>query len=431
MAVIVAQSQSPAASLDSAALRLYSGVYQWSPTAYIYLQPWEELTGFGKPMLVAFDESGDVRTLYPGGGDEFTTGPGMGVPEPVESRVQFQRDTSGHIVSLSWRRAEAPPRIAKRMAIEKQEDVRFVSGSLQLAGTVTTPLNGGRHPAIILVHGSGAESRDHLLPYAHFLVRHGFVVFGYDKRGVGASTGDWNMATLEDLAGDVIAAFDYLKTRPDIEPRQIGLLGISQAGWIMPIAAVRAKGLAFIINISGAGVPVWETTLDQARNEMTMTRMPANTVEQIIALLRLQYDYARTGQGWDAYAAARSALAARMGPPPDTIPGAPDAPYWGFIRRTYFFDPTSTLRQLKTPTLAIWGELDNNIIANKNKAAWDAAMATSGNRDYTGVILQKADHAQYEANTGSNAEMKTLSRFVPAYRTTVEGWLAKRIRGFK
>jgi len=262
-------------------------------------------------------------------------------------------------------------------------------------------------------------------------VRHGFVVFGYDKRGVGASTGDWNLATLEDLAGDVIAAFDYLKTRRDIEPRQIGLLGISQAGWIMPIAAIRAKDLAFIISVSGAGVPVWETTLDQARNEMTMTGMPVTSVEQIIALLRLEYDCARTGQGWDAYAAARSVLAARMGPPPDTIPATPDSPYWGFIRRTYFFDPASTLRQLKTPTLAIWGELDNNIMANKNKAAWDVAMSASGNRDYTSVILQKADHGQYEANTGSNAEMRTLSRFVPAYRATVEEWLAKRIRGFR
>jgi uncharacterized protein len=227
------------------------------------------------------------------------------------------------------------------------------------------------------------------------------------------------------------AAFDYLKTRREIDPRQIGLLGISQAGWIMPIAGVRAKDLAFIINLSGAGVPVWETTLDQARNEMTMTGMPASTVEQIVALLKLQYDYARTGQGWDAYVAARSALAARMGPPPDTIPATPDAPYWRFIRQTYFYDPAATLRQLKTPTLAIWGELDNNVLADKNKAAWDAAMAGSGNPDYTGVILPKADHGQYEAKTGSNAEVKTLSRFVPAYRSTVEAWLAKRIRGFK
>jgi hypothetical protein len=63
MAAAVTHSQSPAPALDSAALSLYSGVYQWNESAYVYLQPWEELNGFGKPMLVAFDESGEVREL--------------------------------------------------------------------------------------------------------------------------------------------------------------------------------------------------------------------------------------------------------------------------------------------------------------------------------------------------------------------------------
>jgi Predicted hydrolase of the alpha/beta superfamily len=79
-------------------------------------------------------------------------------------------------------------------------------------------------------------------------------VLGYDKRGVGESTGDWNAATYEDLAGDAVAAVEYLKTRRDIDAAQIGLLGISQAGWIMPLAAVRSKDVAFLISISGAGV---------------------------------------------------------------------------------------------------------------------------------------------------------------------------------
>jgi hypothetical protein len=94
------------------------------------------------------------------------------------------------------------------------------------------------------------------------------------------------------------------------------LLGISQAGWIMPLAAVRGKDIAFLISISGVGVPPAETTIDQAQNEMTMTRMPRQNVEMIIALLKLQYEFARTGQGWEAYAAAREKLAARMGKPP-------------------------------------------------------------------------------------------------------------------
>ena len=82
------------------------------------------------------------------------------------------------------------------------------------------------------------------------------------------------------------------------------------------------------------------------------------------------------------------------------------------------------------PTLALFGELDNNIVAEKNKAAWEAALKASGNRDYTLRILPKANHLQLEAKVRSNAKMASLQRFVPAYFTTIQDWLAKRIRGF-
>jgi hypothetical protein len=113
-------------------------------------------------------------------------------------------------------------------------------------------------------------------------------------------------------------------------------------------------------------------------------------------------------------------MVAKMRPPPDTIPGTPDHPYWQFIRRLYFYDPVPTLRQLQAPTFALWGELDNNILAEKNKAAWEAALKAGGNRDYTLRILPKANHAQLEAKIRSNKEMPSLQRFVPAYFTTIE-----------
>jgi pimeloyl-ACP methyl ester carboxylesterase len=418
--------------VDESVLREYTGVYQWGLNAFVYLQMWDEFSGFGKPQLVAFDESGDVRTLYPiDGNNNFFAGPGAAMPASIESRVAFQRDAAGKIVSLTWQRNGVAPRTAKRVETEKWDDVRFTNRDVQLTGTLIAPSTGGKHPAIVLVHGSGAENRAYMLPWARFLIRHGIAVLSYDKRGVGGSTGDWNIATYDDLAGDTVAAVEYLKTRRDIDPAQIGLLGISQAGWIMPLAAVRSKDVAFLISISGAGVTPAETTIDQARNEMTMTGMPATAVADITGLIGLQYDFARTGKGWDAYAAARATLVARMGAPPETaFPSTPDHPQWQAIKRTYFYDPTPTLRQLTVPTLAIWGELDNNIVADKNKPAWEVALKAAGNRDYALVVLPKANHAMLEAKVGSNAETKSLQRFVPAYFTTVNDWLAKHLRGF-
>ena len=424
--------QAPAVrAVDENVLREYTGVYRWEPTAFVYLQMWNEFSGFSKPSeLVAFAESGEVRTLYPTDRDRFFAGPGMAVSASIESRIEFQRDGTGKIVSLTWHREGTASRTARRVEIEKREDIRFSSGGVQLTGTLASPATDGKHPAIILVHGSGAQNRESMLPFSRFLIRRGMAVLGYDKRGVGGSTGDWNTASFDDLAGDVVAAFEYLKTRSDIDHTQIGLLGVSQAGWIMPLAAVRSTDLAFLISISGAGVPAAETTLDQARNEMAMTGMPPETLEAIMTVLKLQYQFARTGQGWAEYAAAREKVAARLGKPPDTIPGTADHPYWDVIRRSYFHDPIPILRRLQVPTLALWGELDNNILAEKNKAAWESALKAGGNPDYTLQILAKANHAQWEAKIGSNAEMKSLDRFVPAYFTTIQDWLAKRIHRF-
>jgi pimeloyl-ACP methyl ester carboxylesterase len=415
-------------AVDEVALREYTGVYRWDDDkTFLYLQIWDEFSGFGKPkQLVAFDESGDVRVMYPTAADQFFTGPGAAVASSVESRIDFQR--AGPMI-LKWQRSGSPSRTARRVDIERPESVQFSNGDIRLAGTLIRPSSGAKHPGIILVHGSGAENREYVLPFARFLVRHGVAVLGYDKRGVGQSTGDWNTASYAELAGDVAAAFDYLKTRPDIDAAHVGLLGVSQAGWIMQMAAARIPDLAFLISISGAGVSPAETTLDQTQNELTATGMKPPMVTAIVGLMKLQYEFARTGQGWDEYLAARQKLAAQMGPPPDSFPGTPDHPYWQTIKRSYFYDPDPIIRQLRLPVLAIFGELDNNIVAEKNKSAWEAALKAGGNRDYTLVILPKANHLQFEAATGSNAEMPSLKRIVPSYYSTVANWLGKRVAG--
>ena len=81
----------------------------------------------------------------------------------------------------------------------------------------------GKHPAIILVHGSGPEDREFVLPFARFLVPRGIAILGYDKRGVGGSTGDWKTASFDDLAGDVVSAFAKYR-------RECGLVDYGAAG---------------------------------------------------------------------------------------------------------------------------------------------------------------------------------------------------------
>ena len=80
------------------------------------------------------------------------------------------------------------------------EEVTFPNGNVRLAGSLLVPPGVGPHPAIVFVHGSGAEGRYASRYLADRFARAGFVALIYDKRGVGASTGDWRHATFDDLA---------------------------------------------------------------------------------------------------------------------------------------------------------------------------------------------------------------------------------------
>jgi uncharacterized protein len=417
-------AQKPGQPLDEKSLRDYAGYYRWESGELLYLQPWGELAG--RTQLVAVDASGEVRTLYNIARDTFFASSAAAISSPVESRVIFQR-TGGEVSAVTWRRGENAPRIARRARIERREEARFTNGDIQLAGTLISPATPGRHPAIVLVHGSGAEDREYLLPLAHFLVERGIALFGYDKRGVGGSSGDWRVANYEDLASDVVAAVRYLESRDDMDAKQIGLLGWSQAGWVMPLAASRTSNIAFLISVSGAAIPPWQTAIDATRSDLTARGMKRETIEDITALMRLQYDYARTGQGWDAYASAREKLVARIGRAPESFPGTPNAPYWGEIKRMYLYDPAPALTKLRVPTLALFGELDDNILATKSKPAWEEALRAAGNTDYSLMVVPRANHLMLEAKIGSTAEMPSLQRFAPAYRTTVQDWLAKHV----
>lgn len=425
-ALVVAGATLRSRPLTAEAWREHVGVYQFGPDEFVYLQIWNELTGSDR--LVAFHESGDVRVLHPEGADQFYTGPGAALDTPVESRVAFTRDAQQRIASLTWRRGDSPARRAQRVDIERHETVSFVHDEVRLAGTLILPAGAGRH-AIVLVHGSGAQTRDAILPFARFLVRRGVAVLAFDKRGTGASTGDWTTASFDDLAADVAAAADHLKARDDIDPARIGVLGVSQAGWVMPLAAARTRAIAFVISVSGAGVSPAETTIDHAKNEMQAAGTPPALVAQIAGLMELQYAYARSGAGWTRYAEARDALASRMRPaPPATFPGTPDHPRWQEIRRLYTYDPTPQLQQLRVPVLALFGELDNNILPNKNRDAWKAALTSGGHTDYALEILPRANHIMLDARLGTNAEMASLQRFVPAYAQTILTWLEPRLR---
>ena len=140
----------------------------------------------------------------------------------------------------------------------------------------------------------------------------------------------------------------------------------------------------------------------------------------------------RTGRGWDDYPAARETIAARMGGnPPESFPATQDHPSLQFIRPLILHDPAPAIRQIQLPTLALFGELDNNILAEKNRAAWEAAL--TGRRPSR---LHAADPAEGQSRpSGSEGWQQRRDEIAAAIRPRLLGgvltWLSKHLRGLE
>lgn len=134
----------------------------------------------------------------------------------------------------------------------------FQNGDVGLAFSLDLPAGAGPFPAVVLGHGSGRVTRDQLGFLASRFTSLGFAVLRFDKRGVGESTGTFVFVGTQDsptvfaeLASDVAAGVRFLRTRPEIDPRRIGLAGGSQAGWILPLAARELGDIAFMVLLAG------------------------------------------------------------------------------------------------------------------------------------------------------------------------------------
>ena len=146
----------------------------------------------------------------------------------------------------------------------RTEDVRLHSDGVTLAATLSLPRwQQGPFPAVVIVHGSGPTKGRNQRGYVRRLVPYGVAVLLYDKRGVGGSGGTYRAVSvanskerLGQLAEDTMVAASWLAEHPEIDSQRIGLLGGSQAGWIMPLAASRSEAVRFVVSISGSAVTV-------------------------------------------------------------------------------------------------------------------------------------------------------------------------------
>lgn len=147
----------------------------------------------------------------------------------------------------------------------RDEDVRYLSDGIEIVGRLRLPPYDGPHPALVIAHGSGPTTRDRHAELGRDLALNGYALLSYDKRGVGESQGTYSPVTPDNseavfaqLSADVLAGVGFLRARPDIDPEQIGILGVSQGGWVAPLAAARSPDVSLLVLVSAPAVTVGE-----------------------------------------------------------------------------------------------------------------------------------------------------------------------------
>jgi len=342
-------------------------------------------------------------------------------------------------------RAAEPPPYA-------QEEVKIASGSNSLAGTLTLPPGKGPHPAVVLITGSGPQNRDEevfgvkpFLLLADNLTRAGIAVLRCDDRGVGGSTGNISQATSADFAEDALAQVRFLRARPDIDGKRIGLLGHSEGAIVAPMAATRSKEVAFIVLMSGPALTGEKIMIAQNDLVGRASGLPEERIRQNGELQRKTFAAVRSGEGWDEVKAGIQAVARqsfeqipeaqRKGIPDlDAAAGKVAEQQVAAVRTPWFryfldYDPAPALEKVTCPVLAVFGERDTQVPAALNRGPMEQALKRGGNGDFTIRVIPRANHLYQDSVTGGPAEYGTLKKeFIPGFLDLITSWINKRVR---
>ncbi len=235
------------------------------------------------------------------------------------------------------------------------EEGFFFSGPTRLSYALDIPEAGSPpYPMVVFGHDSGPNTKNEDKDWALRLVDNGVAVFRFDKRGVGDSGGVYRrgFADFELLSGDLVAAVDFVFRDTRVDPARIGLMGRSQAGWIIPISATQSEHVAFTIFVSGPAV-----TNGQHNFWVDIAGDKNLTISQLSAML--------------------------------TEFQLPDGT----------LDPRPFIEEMAAPGLWLFGDQDRTIPARES-AQIVRDVAEEFGRPFTAVIYPNANHSLRDVDSG-------------------------------
>jgi uncharacterized protein len=362
--------------------------------------------------------------LLPTGIDLYMLAPSRSGRFPADVHIQFERDASGKTTGLTMTLAVGPPVSATRIDVYDTRAITFSNGGITLAGDVLLPRSKGSHPAVVMVHSSGNQSRNGPVGYfrlvANLFASNGFAVLVYDKRGVGKSTGSWPNATFEDLAGDVRSAVAALRAEPEIDKDHVGLWTLSQGGWIAPMVAASDPRLAFLTLVSGAATSPAQQEMDRVARVMQTNGFTQKDIDSARRYLRTFFDVVTGKQSWGTLQVAIPSVASEAWV--SYVPRPQSEREAGWAPAPADLDPQPLLRRVRVPILTIHGAEDVDVPAKANSSLYATVSLHSGSRQR---IIDRADHYMLLGITDPERESRRLDT---AYLQFTVDWMKQAPR---
>ncbi len=286
------------------------------------------------------------------------------------------------------------------------EEVTFESADIRLAGTLVKPADEGAFPGIVLLHGSGPETRRDVATRAviNTLARHGFAVLAYDKRGAGASEGDFETALYRDFIADAIAAIGYLAGRDDVDAERMGLYVVSESGWFAPEIASRTGRIDFIFNKVGPPLAWVDTVSWEVRNDYIADGIAESDVDALVelAVRRWRYYQAAASNPGLSDGPERDAINAEIARMRREIPMADqvlpkellayDEQVYADFAANSLYDGTVYLQSLQIPLYYAFGSMDINVPTQACIEVLDKFIKEDG-KDITYKVYANRGHS--------------------------------------
>lgn len=305
---------------------------------------------------------------------------------------------------------------------ELLREVTFPSAEVVLAGSLAVPDHGTSVPGVVMVGGSGPSDRNNdtfFPPIRRRLVAAGFAVLSYDKRGVGASSGDWLAGTIADFAIDAAAALEFLRSQPDVRAEATGLLGHSEGGWVVLHAAARADVPWVVTNGCPGMTPAVQ---DRYALATALQAIPGATVHDAEATLALYDRLVEAGRRGAGFAEATRLV--RSSPIPAAV-GELFGEYWSetterlweFTRRKQDHDPIPDVLRLRCPHLATFGGADELVPVADSIALFAAAACRAERHPRATLTVEVFPHADHRVQGDGGTAL------VPGYVETLVRWI--------